>query len=158
PHARRSGQRGQHLGQGREQRRELVLVRAREAREQRLAARRERELDLAPVLARTAAAQEAALLEAIGELDRTVVAQLQPLGEHADRRAPVEREALHREQQLVLLRGEPGGARRGLAEAQEQAHAVAELREGAVLGCVRCGCARRARARTAWGHIAVRYI
>jgi len=63
-----------------------------------------------------------------------VVLEAHARREGADGGAAVGREAFAREEELMLLRLEPGGARGLLAEAEEQADLEAELCEGAVVG------------------------
>jgi len=76
---------------------------------------------------------ETARLHAVDDLDRAVMPQLEALAEPPVGRRRARRHAAHGEQELVLLRLEAGGAGRLLAEAEEAAELVAELRQCAVL-------------------------
>src|SRR4051794_24868637 len=78
--------------------------RAREALKQRLALIRQTNEDTTMVLLITLALNQMMLGQAINQFDRAVMLDLQPLGYLANRRLPSRRQALHRQQQLVLLR------------------------------------------------------
>ena len=65
--------------------------------------------------------------EPIHELDDTVMADLQALGERPDRGGPTAVESFHLQQQLILLGRDPGGARRDLADALEPPQLVSEV-------------------------------
>src|SRR3712207_8223468 len=70
------------------------------------------------------------VLGAVDQLDDAVVAQLQALGQLADRRPLPVRETLEREQQLVLLRGQPVAAHRSeehTSELQSRQYLVCRL-------------------------------
>jgi hypothetical protein len=68
-------------------------------------------------------------LEAAAEFHGSVVTNLQALGEDADSDFRRGRHAFDREQCLMLLRFRAGDARRVLAEIQETADFVAEIRQ-----------------------------
>jgi hypothetical protein len=78
------------------------------------------------------AAHEAALLEAVDELDGAVVLEHQALGQLAHR-GDLVAEAPHREQQLVLLRLEARLARGVFREREEVAQPVTELGQRGVV-------------------------
>ena len=115
-------------------RRELGEMVQRELAEHRLSPRREFDEDLASVDECAAPPHEPPLRQAVDQLDGAVVVHLEPLGQLADRRVPAPREALHGEQELVVLGLEAGGTGRLLAESEEPADLVAELGQGPVGG------------------------
>ena len=75
----------------------------------------------------TAAPNQAAVDESVDQLDGGVVSDLQALGQHADRRHPRALDALHLEQEQVLLRLEPRGPGQLFADPQEAAHLIAQI-------------------------------
>jgi len=115
-------------------RRELGEMVQRQLAEHRLSPRREFDEDLASVDECAAPPHEPPLRQAVDQLDSAVVLHLEPLGQLADRRVPAPREALHGEQELVVLGFKAGGPGRLLAESKEPADLVAELGEGPVGG------------------------
>ena len=100
--------------------------------EDRLAVPGEVDEDLAAIPGVPSPSDQAAVDQAVDELDGAVVTELEPLGDLADGRDPARREPLHGEEQLVLLGLEPGRPRRLLAEVQEAADLVPELGERTV--------------------------
>jgi hypothetical protein len=80
------------------------------------AGRGEVEQDLASVFLAALTCEEAVLLEFVDEGDGGVMAYAEALGDGADGGTLVIREALHGEQELVLLGFDFRGARRLLAE------------------------------------------
>src|SRR6185295_18408635 len=98
----------------------------REPREDVLAASRERDPDKAAILHRPYPPNEAATLHPVDELDDAVMGDLQPLRDVADGRI-AGGQALHGEEQLVLLRLEAGLACRLLAEMKEPPELVSEV-------------------------------
>lgn len=71
--------------------------------------------------------------EAAAEFDGGVMADLQPLGQGADCGRRPTRQPLDRQQCLVLLRLDAGGARGLFAEIQEAPDLIAKLRERPVI-------------------------
>jgi len=113
-------------------RRELGEMVQRELAEHRLSPRRELDEDPAPVDECATPPHELPLRQAVDQLDGAVVLHLKPLGQLADRRLPVPREALHGEQELMVLGLDTGGSGRLRAESEEPADLVAELGQGPV--------------------------
>jgi hypothetical protein len=72
------------------------------------------------------ALHEALDLGPVHQLDDAVMAQLQPIGQLPYRRPSPFRKALDRQEKLVVLRGQPEGAHRLLAEAHVAADPEAE--------------------------------
>jgi len=107
---------------------------AREAREELLATSREDHRYPPPVARRPRAPHDTARLHPVDELDRAVMAQLQALGDRPDRRLGPVGHPPHREEGLVLPWLEAGAAGGLLAEVEEAAKLVAELRQTPVLG------------------------
>jgi len=106
---------------------ELLPVKRCETLQHPPALRGEPDIDLAPVALPPLAPDEAPALQAIDQLDRAVVLDLEPLRQLADRRLPIRRQPPQRQEQLVLLRLETDGARCLLAPAQELPEPVPEL-------------------------------
>ena len=73
----------------------------------------------------------------VDETHGAVMADVQTLGQCADRRRCVWRQPLQREQQLVLLRIEPARAGRFLTEGEKPADLVAEFGERAIVSGTR---------------------
>jgi hypothetical protein len=90
--------------------------------------------DPAPILLTDPAMDHFALLHAVYQFDRAVVAELQSFGKITDGGAvSFPGKASYRQEQLVLLWFQASRASSILAETQELADLVAELREGLVL-------------------------
>src|SRR5437667_937265 len=107
-----------------ERRRHRAQLRAmgvRQPREYRLGAPCEVHEHPPPVGPGPRPADQAPRLHAVDELDGGVVLDLQPLGEEPDGGVYPRGHALHREQELVLLRLETGRSGRAFAEALEPA-------------------------------------
>ena len=96
--------------------------------------RRQAHFHPAPVGRRRGAAHQAAPGQPVDQADGAVVAELEPFGEFTDRDIVAFREALDREQRLVLLRGQARGAGRLLAELLETAQGVPEGGQPLVVG------------------------
>jgi len=96
------------------------------------AARGDAHQDYTTVRAAADAAHEAARFEAVEQLDEAVMLQMESLGEVADRGFVGPWSALHGEKQLVVLGLETGDAGGLLAEIQEAANLIPELRQGAI--------------------------
>ncbi|HXA77395.1 MAG TPA: hypothetical protein VNV41_09695 [Candidatus Acidoferrales bacterium] len=112
---------------------QFIAVRQRKLLEDPLAARRDNELHLAPIGAVARPPDPAVCFETAAQLHGAVVANLEPLGQDSDRRLESGRPALDCQQRLMLLRFNPGGARNDLAEVQEPANLMPEVREGRVI-------------------------
>ena len=93
----------------------------------------ELEVVAAPVVGIGRAFEQSGGDRPLDQLGDRMVPLLERLGHVADGRPTRTREAPHRQQQLVLGRGEPSGPCRGLGEAEEAAQLVAERGEGLVL-------------------------
>jgi len=76
--------------------------------------------------------------ETIHQLHRGVVPDLQPLGQGADRCRLTTLESLHLQEQQILLRLDASGMGSDLADAQEPANLVAQIREGSIVETVDC--------------------
>jgi hypothetical protein len=74
--------------------------------------------------------------QAIDELNHGVMAELEPLRESTDRRRLPALEPLHLEQQQILLRLDAGGTGGSLANPQEPANLVPQIRENCVVQAV----------------------
>jgi hypothetical protein len=103
-----------------------------------LSATGEPQQDLAPIFAATRSFQKAVRFQSINELDGAVVLDLQALGENADGGIVGSGQSLDREERLILLRLNPGGAGGLLAQILKTAHLVAELRQSAVIESFSC--------------------
>ena len=88
---------------------------------------------LAPILISAMPGSQSSALQAIDQLHRAVMLQLHSFCERTNRGAHVRRKTLNREQQLVLLGFESGGAGSRFAEVQKTPDLVAELRQGTVI-------------------------
>src|SRR2546428_7064282 len=102
-------------------------------REYRLGAPREVHEHPPPVGSSPRSADQASRLHAVDELDCGVVLDLQPLGNEPDRGVHPRGHALHREQELVLLRLETDRSGRAFAETLEPAQLITELRQRSVV-------------------------
>ncbi len=115
--------------------------------------------DAAAVLKVVGATAEAGLDQPVDQLDRAVMADAEPLGELADGRAglsckplgrkPLGRKPLDCQQCLMLARGQPGVAGRGLAEFEKPADQIAEIGQGPIARAVE----RRLRAASGQARI-----
>jgi hypothetical protein len=85
--------------------------------------------DAATIMRVVAALDQAGLGEPVGEFDRAVMADAQPLGKIADRRSPVAGKAFEGEERLVVAWAQPGAACGFLAERQKPADQIAEIGE-----------------------------
>jgi hypothetical protein len=112
---------------------QFLAVRQRKLLEDPLAARGDNELHLAPIGAIARPPDPAVCFETAAQLHGAVVANLEPLGQDSDRRLESGRPALDCQQGLMLLRFNPGGARNDLAEVQEPANFMPEVRESRVI-------------------------
>ena len=88
---------------------------------------RELQMNFAAVFRPALAAYKAAGLEAIHQLNRAMVLDLETFGDFGDLGTDVERQPLEREKKLMLARLKTCLARRPLAEPQEPAYLVPEL-------------------------------
>ncbi len=89
---------------------ELVPVEGRELAECPLALIREPDIDLATVAFPALAPDETPVLQAIDQLARAMMLDLEPLRQLADRQLPIRRQSAQRQQQPVLLRLVADGA------------------------------------------------
>lgn len=103
-----------------------------EAPEDRLALRRDDEKRLTAIGLARSPLDQAGADGALRQLDGAVVLDLEPLRDRADRRPRVERKPLDRQQELMLLRFDAGGAGCRLAEDEKAAEPIPDLRERAV--------------------------
>jgi len=124
---------GQRCAQRRADPAELVFVRRGEPVEQLFATRRQSDHDAPAVFRRVFAADELQPFEAVEEFDGAVVADLQSLGQFADRDGIASGESFDGEQGLMLLRGEPCAPGGIFAEPKELAQRVSERRQVFVL-------------------------
>src|SRR6185437_9530153 len=90
-------------------------------------------VDLAPVVDRGPARDQAFVFEAVDKPDRAVVLDEELVRELVDRDRLPARAPLDRQQRLVLLRRKANFAGRGLAERQEASQRVTERRQYRVL-------------------------
>jgi hypothetical protein len=91
--------------------------------------------NLPPIPGRTRARDQSALRQPFHQLARAVMLELDPLGQNSDARLLSRlNNTLDREQQLMLLRLDPGGARRLFAKVEKPPDLVAELRQSSVIG------------------------
>lgn len=106
---------------------------SREPPERGLAGGTQRDDDLPSIVPMASPLDHAAFLETVDELDHRVVADLQSLGQGADRRGLTPRQSLHLEEDEVLLglHARPAGAE--LADAQESPDSIAQVGEGLVI-------------------------
>jgi len=91
------------------------------------AAARKAKIDLSAVASAARAANPASSFEPAAQFDGRVMPDLQALGERADRGLDSQPAPLDREERLVLLRFDSGGAGGRLAKVQEAADFVAEV-------------------------------
>src|ERR1700683_3481986 len=84
---------------------------------------------LAAILLAARTPDQAFGLQTVCEFNRTVMLDLQPFRQNADRRNLAGRQTLDRQQSLVLMRLDSCGARGRFAEVQEAADFVAEISE-----------------------------
>ena len=104
--------------------------------QQLFSARGQAEHDRATIFLGARTADQALGLQAIGQFHRTVMLNLQAFGKDADGGNPVRRQALDRQQSLMLLGFQARIARCLLAEIQETPDFVAKVRQGTVVrGC-----------------------
>jgi hypothetical protein len=108
-------------------------VRNRQFRKQLFAASSDDELHLSPISAVARTPNPSGRFQTTAQLDRAVVANLQPLGQGADGRFLSERRSFDCQQRLVLLWLDPCRTRDALAEIQEAANLIAEVRQGLVV-------------------------
>src|SRR5437588_620545 len=132
-HRRASAQAIEDLAQVAAHALQLIAVRGDQRLEQLGAARRQAHEHMAAIGAAGLADQQPLGDHAVDQPDGAVMADLQALGELADRRPVAPGEAAHREQRALLLRRDAGAAPRLFAEVQEAPQGVAELRQSLVL-------------------------
>jgi hypothetical protein len=123
----------QNANEFRRSRLEFLPVNGRERAERRFALIRQGQEHLSPVHLIAGPGEQPPLLGPVHEGHGAVVLDLQSLGDIANRDL-IAVESLDREQELMLLRLEPGTARRFLAEALEPAELVAEFSQRLVIG------------------------
>jgi hypothetical protein len=111
-----------------------------EPSENRLARRTQHDHDLSPILSLATAVDHTSHRQAVDELYRGVVVNLEALGERPDRGRSALLQSLDLEQGEVLLRFDARGPGGDFAAPQESPDAVAEVGEGGVVD----------RARRAW--------
>jgi len=100
----------------------------------RLSARRQMDEHLPPVRWRTGAGDQTALCQPVYQFACAVVLKLQPFGENPDARLLSRLDnTLDREQQLMLLRLDPGSSRRLFAEVEKPPDLVAKLGQSRVI-------------------------
>jgi hypothetical protein len=104
----------------------------RQLSERRLARRGEFDQDLTMIILATPCADQATLLDPPDQLLGGVVGQLQALGSLGDCRLSVGWQTADGQQQLVVLRLEPGRARCAFREVHETPNAIPQLGEHAV--------------------------
>ena len=108
-------------------------MRAREADEQRLGLGRQADQDTPTIRPVGDTLNQTRLLQPIGELDRAVVANMEPGRESPHRHRLTGRKPLDLHQRLMLARGQPRVARRDLAEFDKTAKKEAEFGERDVI-------------------------
>lgn len=101
-------------------------MRKREAFEEAFTARTDSQQDFSGVGTTADALEQSFRFEAAAQFDRAMVADLQTLGESADRSGKSWGQPFQRKQRLMLLRLDAGGAGRILAEIQKAPDFVAE--------------------------------
>lgn len=89
--------------------------------------------NLPPVLGGRCARHQFVRHQPIDQPHCAVVAKLQSLRQFPNRGVIAPREALHRQQCLMLLRGDPRGVRRFLAKMEEPPERITERRECLIL-------------------------
>jgi len=102
-----------------------------------LACARQSDQHASAVVGGAEANQKTAFHQPVDQLDRAVMAELQPLGEGADSRRSAARQAFQSEQQLMLLRLDAGALRGRVAEAQKAPDLIAKLGQSAEVGLAR---------------------
>ena len=103
-----------------------------EAAKQRFSMRRDVYDDVTPVPLGAFTPEKPSLFHAVHQLDRAVMLDLQPLGQTADRRFLIGRQAAQRQQAHVLLRLKPNGTCRLFAVIEIPPDEKTELGEGAI--------------------------
>jgi hypothetical protein len=101
--------------------------------EQPLAARRDEQKHLAAIPAAVGAPNPTVGFEPAAQFDGAVMPDLQAFGQNTDGRFKSRRGAFDRKQGLMLLRLDSSGVRDSMAEAQEAANLVAEIRQSPVI-------------------------
>jgi hypothetical protein len=112
---------------------QLIAVGQREFRQQLFAAGREAEPHFAPIGPIARAKNPAIRFEPAAEFYGAVMPDLEPLGQDPDGCFEPGRPPLDRQQRLMLLRFDPGRTRDSLAEVQEAANFIPEVRERRVI-------------------------
>jgi CIC family chloride channel protein len=113
---------------------QLAAVSGREAEQEGFPLTGQRQMDLTAVGVAAAALEEPALGQAVDQADGAVMADLEMLGERADRYRAPPRQAAHGQEGLVLLGSQPHLTGGFLAEMEEAPQRVAKLGQGLDLG------------------------
>ncbi len=112
----------------------------RELAQNLLALGRQRDEDLAAIVERMLTAHQSGGREPVDEFHRTVMFDLEPLGQFTNPWSKDRRKSLQRQHELMLLRLQAGVTRRPLAKMEKSADLIANLRQGLIIcgGSVSC--------------------